>query len=71
MVPLMQIKWKRFKERITPTDIVMWVIGGAILAMIIWGSTATLAAGRYSAHHWFDFVIFGLAQGSIYALIAM
>jgi branched-chain amino acid transport system permease protein len=64
-------QWKRLKERITPTDIVMWVIGGAILALIIWGSTATIAAGRYSSHHWFDFVIFGLAQGSIYALIAM
>jgi branched-chain amino acid transport system permease protein len=30
-----------------------------------------LASGRYSSHHWFDFIIFGLAQGSIYALIAM
>jgi len=62
---------KRLKGRITPTDIVMWVIGGAILALIIWGSIATIAAGRYSSHHWFDFMIFGLAQGSIYALIAM
>ena len=62
---------KRLKERITPTDIVMWLIGGVILAVIIWGSTATLTAGRYTRHHWFDFIIFGLAQGSIYALIAM
>jgi branched-chain amino acid transport system permease protein len=49
----------------------MWLIGGAILVLIFWGSTATLAAGTYSGHHWFDFIIFGLAQGSIYALIAM
>ncbi len=62
---------KQLRERITPTDIVMWVIGGAILALIIWGSTATISAGRYSSYHWFDFIIFGLAQGSIYALIAM
>ncbi len=62
---------KRLRERITPTDIVMWIIGGAILALIIVGTTATLTAGIYSGHHWFDFVIFGLAQGSIYALIAM
>ena len=27
--------------------------------------------GPYTASHWFDFIIFGLAQGSIYALIAM
>jgi len=62
---------KQLKERITPTDVIMWLIGGAILALILIGSTATLRAGSYSAHHWFDFIIFGLAQGSIYALIAM
>ena len=62
---------KRWRERITPTDVVMWLIGAAILTLVIWGSTATLTEGKYSAYHWFDFVIFGLAQGSIYALIAM
>jgi branched-chain amino acid transport system permease protein len=62
---------KRLRERITPTDVVMWIIGGGILAVILVGSMATVAAGRYSARHWLDFVIFGLAQGSIYALIAM
>ena len=62
---------QRWKEKITPTDVLMWLIGGVILALIIWGSTATLTAGRYTSHHWFDFIIFGLAQGSIYALIAM
>jgi len=49
----------------------MWIIGGAILLLILWGSAATLASGRYSGHHWFDFIVFGLAQGSIYALIAL
>jgi branched-chain amino acid transport system permease protein len=62
---------RRLKERITPTDIAMWLIGGIILAVIIWGSATTLTAGRYTRYHWFDFFIFGLAQGSIYALIAM
>jgi branched-chain amino acid transport system permease protein len=49
----------------------MWVIGGTIVALILWGSRATLSMGRYTSRHWFDFVVFGLAQGSIYALIAM
>ncbi|MGZ3535584.1 MAG: branched-chain amino acid ABC transporter permease [Thermodesulfobacteriota bacterium] len=62
---------KRWRERITPTDVLMWLIGAAILTLVIWGSTATLSEGKYSAYHWFDFVIFGLAQGSICALIAM
>ena len=60
-----------WRERITPTDVVMWLIGAGILGLILLGSTATLAKGVYTARHWFDFMIFGLAQGSIYALIAM
>ena len=62
---------KRLRERTTPTDAVMWLIGAAILALVLWGSTATLSEGKYSSYHWFDFIVFGLAQGSIYALIAM
>jgi len=62
---------RRFLKRITLTDIIMWLIGGAILTLMISGATATLSTGRYTTHHWFDFIVFGLAQGSIYALIAM
>lgn len=62
---------ERIRARITPTDIVMWLIGGGLLTMIIWGSIATLTTGVYTARHWFDFTINGLAQGCIYALIAM
>lgn len=61
---------QQLKERLKPTDIVMWLIGGSLLLMIIWGSVATLKAGVYTGRHWLDFLIFGLAQGSIYALIA-
>jgi branched-chain amino acid transport system permease protein len=49
----------------------MWLTGGAILLLVIVGSVATLLYGGYSLRHWFDFLIFGLAQGSIYALIAL
>jgi branched-chain amino acid transport system permease protein len=62
---------KGWKERVTGTDLVMWLIGAAILGVVIVGSVATLASGRYAGRHWFDFMVFGLAQGSIYALIAM
>ncbi len=61
---------QKFREKFTPTDIVMWLIGGGFLFLAIWGSIATLSSGVYSGRHWIDFVIFGLAQGSIYALIA-
>lgn len=62
---------KRWKERITLTDVVMWLIGAAILMLVVLGSTATLSERKYSVYQWADFIIFGLAQGSIYALIAM
>ena len=62
---------QRWKESIKLTDLLMWLIGSAILALIVSGSIATLAASRYTSRQWLDFIIFGLAQGSIYALIAM
>jgi branched-chain amino acid transport system permease protein len=62
---------KGWKERVTGTDLVMWLIGAAIVGVVIVGSVATLASGRYAGRHWFDFMVFGLAQGSVYALIAM
>jgi branched-chain amino acid transport system permease protein len=43
---------------------------GVILIVVI-GSTMTLLGGRYTIDHWTDFVVFGVAQGSIYAMIAL
>jgi len=62
---------KRALERYNSTDFFMWLTGGAIVALVVIGSIATLRTGDYTARHWFDFFIFGLAQGSIYALIAL
>jgi len=62
---------KGWRERFSGTDLVMWLIGAGIVVSIIVGSVATLASGRYEGRHWFDFMVFGLAQGSVYALIAM
>jgi branched-chain amino acid transport system permease protein len=49
----------------------MWIIGLAILGVIVWGTIATLISGKYSAEDWTNLSIIGLAQGSIYALIAL
>ena len=62
---------RRFTERITLTDVFMWLVGGAILTLVVVGSFLTLRQGTYSSRHWFDFIVFGLAQGSVYALIAL
>ena len=62
---------RRLMERFTLTDIFMWVVGGSIVTLVVVGSYATLSQGTYTARHWFDFLVFGLAQGSVYALIAL
>lgn len=58
-------------RRLTGTDVVMGIIGLVFVVAIVWGTTATLLAGKYSGDQWQDLLIFGLAQGSIYALIAL
>jgi branched-chain amino acid transport system permease protein len=58
-------------ERITLTDVFMWIVGGLIVTLVVVGTYLTLRQGTYSARHWFDFIVFGLAQGSVYALIAL
>jgi branched-subunit amino acid ABC-type transport system permease component len=42
-----------------------------ILFVVIGGTISSLAVPKYSAEQWFDFFVFGLAQGGIYALIAL
>lgn len=62
---------RNWTQRITLTDIIVWVIGVAILVGMIWGSIATLSAGKYSTANWIDLTISGLALGGVYALIAL
>ena len=63
--------FQQLRRRITGTTIVMWIIGFAILAMVIYGAARTLASGVYPPKVWVDLIIFGLAQGSVYALVAL
>ncbi|MBI3762069.1 MAG: branched-chain amino acid ABC transporter permease [Chloroflexi bacterium] len=62
---------RRALERFNVSDLSLYVVGAPIIALIVVGSFATLRAGHYTTRQWFDFIIFGLAQGSIYALIAL
>ncbi|MGQ9676194.1 MAG: branched-chain amino acid ABC transporter permease [Chloroflexota bacterium] len=58
-------------ERVSLTDIVMFAIGGLIVALVIIGSAATLIHGKYDSRAWFDFIVYGVALGGIYAVIAL
>jgi branched-chain amino acid transport system permease protein len=62
---------QRFLNRINFTDIALAIIGVLLVGLIVIGSIETLIAGHYTLRQWLDFVVFGIAQGSIYALIAL
>jgi branched-chain amino acid transport system permease protein len=59
------------RRRITFVDVFLWAFRIVVVLIVVVGSIATLREGRYTARQWTDFVQFGLAQGGIYALIAL
>jgi branched-chain amino acid transport system permease protein len=67
----MRQRLEHLTRQINLTNLVVWGIGLAILAVVVWGSIATLAKGVYELDVWAAFLVFGLAQGSVYALIAL
>ena len=62
---------KKSLGRKTITNVVMFAVGLVLFGIIVAVSVATLSAGKYTLAQWQDLFIFGLAQGSIYAQIAL
>ena len=58
-------------ERINWITVVFWTIGIVSLVLIVWGSFNSITSGRLSAAQWRDLIVFGLAQGGVYALLAL
>lgn len=58
-------------ERINWITIVFWTIGIISIILIVWGSFNSITSGRLSGSQWIDLIVFGLAQGGVYALIAL
>jgi branched-chain amino acid transport system permease protein len=61
----------RFRRKYDFTDILLWLIGAVLLVSILYGSFVTLTSGKYTTEQWLNFIIFGIAQGGIYGLIAL
>jgi branched-chain amino acid transport system permease protein len=57
--------------RFNAVDIVLWGLRIGVVAVVVVGTIGTLLHNRYTAAQWFDFVVFGLTIGSIYAQIAL
>jgi len=49
----------------------LWLLRAAIIAVVVWGTVQTILHNTTSSRAWTDFVIYGIAQGSMYALIAI
>ncbi len=64
-------KLKHYLERLTFVDIVVQLFGWAILLVAIIGVIGSLHNSYYTKEQWMDFVVFGISQGGVYALIAL
>ncbi|MGH2521404.1 MAG: branched-chain amino acid ABC transporter permease [Anaerolineales bacterium] len=60
-------------EKLTDLSIAifLWGFRIAVVLVVVGGSALTLAGGKYTGAQWLDLAADGVAQGSIYALIAL
>jgi branched-chain amino acid transport system permease protein len=61
----------RRPERFSLVGTILWALRIAIVVGVVAGVWATLATSNLSFEQWRSLVIFGIAQGSVYALIAL
>ena len=61
----------RRSRRISLVDIVLMALRVAVVVGVGLGTWATLSQGVLTGDQWRDLLIFGIAQGSVYALIAL
>lgn len=59
------------KIQLPLVDGFLWLLRIAAVFAILWGGYFSLTSGRLSGPQWRDLVVFGVAQGAVYALIAL
>jgi branched-chain amino acid transport system permease protein len=57
--------------RVNAVDIVLWALRIGVVLVVVVGTIGSLIKDRYTGAQWFDFLMFGLTIGSIYAQIAL
>ena len=62
---------QQWLDRFSWVGLLLWVLRVAVVVLIVVGTYNTLTSGRYTAANWATLFVSGLAQGSIYALIAL
>jgi branched-chain amino acid transport system permease protein len=58
-------------DRVSWVDLFLWGLRIVIIVLIVVGAANTLLSGKYTLSNWLSLTFSGLAQGSIYALIAL
>ena len=58
-------------QNIDVLDVILWLFRAVIIIAIVWGTVATILDNPYSTEAWIDLLVAGVAQGSLYALIAL
>jgi branched-chain amino acid transport system permease protein len=61
----------RRKIQLPIVDGFLWAVRVAAVVLIVWGAFNSLTSGRLSFQQWRDLVVIGIAQGSVYAMIAL
>ena len=62
---------QQLRDRFSWVGLLLWGLRIGVIVLIVWGSYNTLSSGRYTFDNWVTLIVTGLAQGSIYALIAL
>ncbi|MDX1613320.1 MAG: branched-chain amino acid ABC transporter permease [Candidatus Promineifilaceae bacterium] len=73
-LPQEQSALSRRLARVDWIGVVLWVFRAVIILLVIYGTVAKLffnVGTQYSSTQWLNFTVSGLAQGSLYALIAL
>lgn len=58
-------------QNIDYIDLILWIFRAVIILLVAWGTIAAIIDNPYSTSQWINFIVFGIAQGSLYALIAI
>ena len=58
-------------RRTTYVDVILSLLRASVVIIVLAGTIGTFIKGRYSVEQWFDFCMFGMTMGGIYALIAL
>jgi len=63
--------WLTALARVNAVDVVLWAMRIGVVLVVVVGTISELIKDPYTGAQWFDFLMFGLTLGSIYAQIAL